>query len=222
MNLTNAPIIFIDAGHGGFDPQQQQYTTFGKRADHVGLTLHQKSMYFEGVGNRIAAHYLAAFCLESGIIPITIYHHFVDTPLSQRIKTVNDYYSTLNATQKKRACLVSLHSDAAASPKANGAAVFTTLEETKSDALATAIYEQFKVLPTIFKGFNLRSDFGDVTNDPDFESDFAIIKQTKCTAVLIERAFHTNRNDVQLLVNPAFNKAAMFAVAKAVYAFINT
>ena len=49
-------------------------------------------------------------------------------------------------------------------------------------------------------GHKLRKDYSD--GDPDWESDFFILKNTLCAAVLTENLFHDNSDDCLFLWSP--------------------
>ncbi len=77
---------------------------------------------------------------------------------------------------------------------ARGWNCFTTVGQTKVDALATYLYEAAKMhLP----GHQIRKDYTD--GDPDIEKNFYILRHTSCPAVLTENLFMDNRDDVAFL-----------------------
>ena len=94
----------------------------------------------------------------------------------------------------KPVILLSLHSDAFTKESANGWSAFTYYGETKSDKVATILYEEAKKAR-----LKLRTDFSD--GDPDKEANFYILRKTNCPAVLIENLFMTNKKDYQFLMS---------------------
>ena len=106
----------------------------------------------------------------------------------------------VNTIAKKTDCLyVSIHVNASAKSgwdKATGFAIYTSPGETKSDILATDIFDEAtKLLKPI--GKSLRKDISD--GDPDFEENFYVLRKTICPAVLTENFFQNSKEDVEWL-----------------------
>lgn len=106
----------------------------------------------------------------------------------------------VNEMAKKTDCLyVSIHVNASAAKgwdKATGFAIYTSPGETKSDILATDIFDEAtKLLKPI--GKPLRKDMSD--SDPDFEENFYVLRKTSCPAVLTENFFQNSKEDVEWL-----------------------
>ena len=106
----------------------------------------------------------------------------------------------VNEIAKKTDCLyVSIHVNASAKSgwdKATGFAIYTSPGETKSDILATDIFDAAAELlkPT---GKKFRKDMND--GDPDFEENFYVLRKTICPAVLTENFFQNTKSDVEWL-----------------------
>lgn len=82
---------------------------------------------------------------------------------------------------------------------ARGWSVYTSPGKTKSDTLATYLYNEAKsILPPDSK-YYVRSDFSD--GDPDYESNFYVLTKTRCPAVLTENLFQDNKQDVAFLTS---------------------
>lgn len=99
---------------------------------------------------------------------------------------------------KKNVCLVSIHTNAAGNGKqwmnARGWTCYTSRGLTAGDRLADCLYRAAALwLP----GHKLRKDYSD--GDPDWESDFYILKNTLCAATLTENLFHDNSDDCLFL-----------------------
>ena len=113
--------------------------------------------------------------------------------LIKRVKIVNEI-------AKKTNCLyVSIHVNASAKngwDKATGFSIYTSPGETKSDILATDIFDAAAELlkPT---GKKFRKDTSD--GDPDFEENFYVLRKTICPAVLTENFFQNSKEDVEWL-----------------------
>lgn len=112
-----------------------------------------------------------------------------------------------NLHKKYKNCIyISIHVNAAGADgkwhNATGWEVHTTKGVTKSDKLATCLYESAKVN---LKGKKLRTDYSD--NDPDKESNFYVLKHTNCPAVLTENFFQDTKEDVEFLISESgFNQ----------------
>ncbi|EKC55146.1 N-acetylmuramoyl-L-alanine amidase, partial [human gut metagenome] len=72
--------------------------------------------------------------------------------------------------------------------------------ETKADAIATVLCEEAEkeFAPD---GWKIRKDTSD--GDPDKESQFYILKHTKCPAVLSENFFFDNEKDCRFMMTDA-------------------
>ena len=106
----------------------------------------------------------------------------------------------VNTIAKKTKCLyVSIHVNASVKSgwdKATGFSIYTSPGETKSDELATYIFDEAtKLLKPI--GKSLRKDMSD--GDPDYEENFYVLRKTICPAVLTENFFQNSRSDVEWL-----------------------
>ena len=123
----------------------------------------------------------------------------------------------LNVTQSQELCLrckvvndlckaygdciyVSIHVNAAAADgkwhNATGWEIYTTPGKTKSDDLATCIFNAAKYN---LKDKKMRVDLSD--GDPDKEANLYVLKHTLCPAVLTENFFQDNKSDVDYLLS---------------------
>jgi len=171
-------IYLLDAGHGGLI--DGKYTTSGKRSP----IWEDDSVYYEGVGNRDIRKKLAQKMEDNGLNYHLVSVGGEDTKLGRRVDIINSYCNMYGAAN---CILISIHSDAFNVESAHGWSVFTTKGTTKSDAVATLIYEETKKL---FPNETFREDKRD--GDPDKESNFYIIANSRCRAVLTENFFMTN------------------------------
>ena len=176
--------IILDAGHGGMI--NDEYQTSGKRSP----IWKDGSQYFEGVGNRQIVKKIhdllkhAQTNLE--IINITRTQH--DKPLGQRTDEINAICNSKKDVNS--VLLVSIHSNGFSKESANGWEVWTTKGETESDKYATSLHDEMKL---VFPNEKFRIDTKD--GDVDKESNFWIIKHSKCPAILSENFFHTNERE---------------------------
>lgn len=115
--------------------------------------------------------------------------------LSLRCKIVNELVK-----QYKDCIYVSVHVNAAASDgkwhDATGWEVYTSVGQTKSDKLATCLYNAAK---NNMKDKKMRTDNSD--GDPDKEAHLYVLKNTNCPAVLTENFFMDNKKDVEFLTS---------------------
>ena len=118
-----------------------------------------------------------------------------DVSLRARTKRVNAWCRQLG---QRNVCLVSIHTNAVGNGKqwmnVRGWTCYTSKGQTAGDQLADCLYHAAALwLP----GHKLRKDYSD--GDPDWESDFYILKNTLCAAALTENLFHDNSDDCLFL-----------------------
>lgn len=97
---------------------------------------------------------------------------------------------------------VSVHVNAAGNGQwmnARGWSVYTSPGKTKSDTLATYLYNEAKAILPPDSKYYVRSDWSD--GDPDYEANFYVLTKTKCPAVLTENLFQDNKDDVAFLTS---------------------
>ena len=115
--------------------------------------------------------------------------------LSLRCKIVNELVE-----QYKNCIYVSIHVNAAASDgkwhNGTGWEVYTSVGKTKSDELATCLYNAARYNTENKK---MRTDYSD--GDPDKEAHLYVLKNTNCPAVLTENFFQDNKKDVDYLTS---------------------
>lgn len=138
-----------------------------------------------------------------------------DISLTERCRRVN---AICNLYGRENVIMVSVHCNAAGGDgkwkTAGGWCVYTSPGQTKSDALATSIWnaaqeslkpykERFKMLQAQGaydkRQTPIRADWAD--GDPDYEARFAVLTGTKCAAVLTESLFQDNKADVDFLLS---------------------
>lgn len=113
-----------------------------------------------------------------------------DVSLSTRVKRANSIYK-----QYPDAILISIHANAGCG---TGWEAFTSINKTKSDHYATILYNSAK---TFFPNWKIRCDFTD--GDADKESNFYILKNTRCPAILTENFFMDTRKDYDFIYSDA-------------------
>ena len=109
----------------------------------------------------------------------------------QRINLIAKRHGTANCL------LVSLHVNASANGLARGWEIHTSLKHTLSDEYATIFWEEAKKR---LKGRSkMRQDLSD--GEPDWDSNFAILRDTLCPAVLTENLFMDQLDDCRFLLS---------------------
>lgn len=115
-----------------------------------------------------------------------------------RVQRINKKYDELKSLGKT-AILLSIHVNAAGNGgwyNATGWSAYTTKGITNSDKLSECLYDAAE---EILKDKKIRKDNSD--GDRDYESDFYIIKHSKCPAVLTENFFMDSKKDVEYLLS---------------------
>lgn len=136
-----------------------------------------------------------------------------DISLSERVKRVNKICDELG---KDNVLLVSIHCNAASNgewTKARGWSAFTSKGNTKSDILAEFLYAEAE---KEFVDQKIRTDKQD--DDKDWEENFYLLKNTKCSAILTENFFMDNKEDVAYLTSEIGKQAI---INTHVYGIIN-
>lgn len=170
-------LIILDNGHGIETP--------GKRSP----ILKDGSQLFEYEFNRDIVKRITKALDKLKIDYVILVPELKDIPLEQRVKRANSHYNDCNGN----VCLISVHSNAGGG---TGFEVFTSVGQTKSDEFAQIMFEAFK---EEFPEQKMRSDKTD--GDDDKESNFYILKNTKCSAMLTESFFMDNIQDLKILTS---------------------
>lgn len=133
------------------------------------------------------------------------------------VKVCNSLCSKLGVSN---VLFVSVHVNAAGDGvqwmNAQGWSVWTTRGVTKSDKLASCMFEEAKI---IFKDRRVRSDY--VDGDPDYESDFYVIKNARCPAVLVENFFMDNKEDCAYLKTAECKNKCAEVIVKGIKRYLN-
>ena len=174
--------ILIDNGHGENTP--------GKRSPDGKL---REYLYTREIADGVIRELrLRGYDAEK------IVKETVDVPLSERTRRVNEICGKLGVSN---VILISIHCNAAGNGsdwmKARGWSAYTSKGQTKSDKIATCLYD---VAESVFDEHKIRKDMSD--GDPDWEENFYILQKTKCPAVLTENFFQDNKDDVEFLLSP--------------------
>lgn len=192
MNRT----VILDAGHGGVI--NGVYQTAGKRSPDWEL-----GVLYEGVFNRWIVNEIAKN-LEYEKIPYYILvPESEDISLQERVNRVQKIYQT-----NKNVWLLSIHANAGGG---TGIEAYTTVGKTKSDEFADVI------LKNVEKDLSeMKMRFDTTDGDLDKESNFYILKNVSCPAVLYEAGFMDNINDYKLLWDRCFHQRLADSLTKSI------
>ncbi len=175
-------LFLLDNGHG-----TRKYTK-GKRSPiFAGIPRIYEGEYVREVVKELSQRASAENLSHRIITP-----EVRDIPLMQRVERAN--YIAQDYPQDQ-VLLISVHLNAAKSSAASGWEVWTSRGQTKSDFYATIFWQKAKELLPL--GAEMRGDHSD--GDPDWESNFTILRRSKCPAILTENLFMTNREDCKYL-----------------------
>ena len=141
---------------------------------------------FEGEFNRAIVDRLMDLCKANNIDAVNLVDTQEDVPLSYRTDKANSI-----AKSSGKSCIyVSIHANGFDKESANGWSVYTSRGETKSDNIATILFEKSM---REFEGEYMRKDSTD--GDPDKEANFWVLAHTTMPAILSENFFMTNSDN---------------------------
>ena len=179
MKQTIIPIL--DNGHGKETP--------GKRSPQFGGNL---PILYEYEFNRDIVNRICDMCQKERIEYWLLVPEQHDIPLQERCERANRIYEETGG----KCFLLSIHANAGGG---TGWECYTTKGETKSDRIAETLAEQW--LLEFGNEWHFRADYSD--GDADKESQFYILRHTKCPAVLSENLFMDRYEDYQFLMTDA-------------------
>lgn len=189
-------VILIDNGHG--------VNTLGKQSPLIkgsGLKVSseftENGRFKEWKYTRVIANMVVETLKAMGYDARLLVSEDKDISLSERVKRTNAIckkYGTSNVL------LISVHANAAGDSSkwmtGKGWEAYTTVGKTKSDTLAEYLYKRAE---KNFEDRKIRMDKSD--GDMDKESNFYIIKNSYCPAVLTENFFYDNKDDLEYLTS---------------------
>lgn len=188
-NVGKNFVILIDNGHGK--------NTGGKRSPYSLYGIEPAIDFYEYDYNRLIAKKIVGELMKRNYDARLLVTEINDVPLPERAKRVNEICREVGSSN---VILISIHSNAAGNGKswmnAQGWSAYTTKGNTKSDTLAEFLYDEAE---KNFKGRKIRKDMSD--GDRDWESNFTIIYNTLCPAVLTENFFYDNVNDLMYILS---------------------
>ena len=175
--LGSKYLWIFDNGHGGVI--DGVYQTQGKRSP----VWPDGEVLYEGEFNRAIVDRLMVLCEANSIDAVNLVATRKDVSLSERVETANK----LAKSSDKPCIYVSIHANGFSNESANGWEVFTSPGETKSDEIATILYEK---ADEEFPERAMRPST--VDGDPDKEANFYVLVNTTMPAILSENFFMTN------------------------------
>jgi len=190
MNLDF--IVFLDAGHGGLDARGRYVTSPSKEFKHAQGSFHKDTWFYEGVWNRTLTNRVAAKLQRLSIANLIVSHEYLDNSLQYRVDMANWYHNRVG-----RSLYISNHSNSSLAHNARGFELFTSPGQTKSDEVATMHFNNVRNL--LADRIVYRQDMSD--GDPDKESNFMVLRETKMPAILIEHLFFDHPEDARLLMD---------------------
>ena len=186
--MSREKLFLLNPGHGGLI--HGVYQTAPKK-----MYRHPDDVAYEGVINRKIAKLVVDGMREKQMMVSNICPSELDIPLDMRADTVNLYcreYGTSNCL------LIELHCNAG---KGTGFEIWTSVGETKSDFYADEFVHHYE---DAFPKHRIRKDTSD--GDVDKESQFYMLKNSKCPAILPEWLFFDNYDDWKIQRDPIMQK----------------
>jgi len=193
--------VLVDNGHGVNTP--------GKRSPD--------GRFREYAYNRIIAGAIVQHLKYRGYDAELLVPEDYDVSLRARVDRVNSCCRRLG---KKNVILISVHVNAAGKGdkwyEATGWCCYTSRGQTESDKLANFLYSAAELhLP----GHRIRKDYSD--GDPDWESDFAVLKKTACPACLSENGFMDCEQSLQFLESDEGKRAIVALHVTGIVNYLN-
>lgn len=209
--MTTKLCVYLDAGHGGLDPNGAYTTAPSKMFFHSEGTFHNGGYFYEGVFNRQLTNRVAEKLDNLGIPNLIISHKYLDLSLQYRAETANWYHKNY-----KKGIFVSNHANASRNHSARGFEVYTTPGKTKSDRFADILYKEIDGL--LGNKIRMRSDKSD--GDYDKEANFYVLRKTAMPAILVEHLFFDNFDDAKLLMDEFVIEMFAEAQVRAIIKFL--
>ena len=178
--------VLLDNGHGSNTP--------GKRSPDGKLLEYKYA--------REITKYISESLNKLNIPNSLLVPECTDISLQTRVSRANNIYKQ-NKAKGITTILISIHCNALGNGtqwmNAKGWSIWTSKGQTAGDKLADKIWEAAKEVLTPLNQTVRKEDYND--GDPDYESDFYILKKTACPAVLTENMFQDNKDDVEFLLS---------------------
>ncbi len=150
--------------------------------------------------NNAVAYLIQQYLNEDGLTVYFSHNELKDIPLVERTKYAN---------QMKVDAFISIHANAYGTDwnQANGIETYAYLTASKESLALASLIQQ-----SMISACNR-------TNRGVKKADFAVLRETKMPAVLVECGFMTNRAEATLLLNKAYRQQCAKAIAFAITAW---
>lgn len=194
-------IILLDAGHG--------INTPGKCSPDKSLYEYKYCReIMNGIYEKMTKLGYKVYMITDTDLDMTLYRRCV------KVNNICSKYGSANCL------LVSIHCNAAGNGNdwmsGTGFEVWTSKGKTKSDELAECFYRNAEIILNEFKS---RKDISD--GDSDKESNFYILKNTRCPAVLTENLFMDNKKDLEYLLSDKGKESIIHLHIQSILDYIN-
>ena len=194
--------ILIDNGHG--------LTTPGKRSPD--------GLFREAFYNReIAKKLVTTLQLRSYDAQLLVPEP-EDIPLKERVRRANEHWQIHG---KSNVILISIHVNATGNDSkwhnATGWSCYTSKGQTQSDKLADCL---FQAATKNFPGKRIRTDYSD--NDPDWEENFYILRNSHCAAVLTENFFMDSHSDLDFIQSQSGKQSIIDTHIEGIIEYLNS
>ncbi len=193
--------VILDNGHGA--------ETKGKRSPKGLLTSPRKVALYEYEFNRDIVCRLMKMLKKEGIKYFELVPEKNDVSLFERCERANNLQKLY-----KDCFLVSIHANAGGG---TGWEIFTSIGETESDNIAEYFFSE---AAKEFPEFRMRKDVSDGDNDK--ESQFYILRNTICPAVLTENFFMDHQKDLAFIMSDEGRERIAKMHFKAIVNYINS
>lgn len=177
----------------------------GHGGKDVGAQSISKPRYQEKSLNLVTALFLKSYLDQLGYHTEMTRHDDTFMSLERRALFAND---------KKPDLFVSIHYNSAPSSEAQGIEVFYFQEKDNKERVAASKQLAKTVLKCVLN--QTKANSRGVK-----QGNFAVIRQTKMPAILVEGGFLTNEAELQKIKDPAYLKRIAWGVAKGVDEYLN-
>lgn len=194
--VTDAPVVVIDAGHGGDDP--------GKVGVNHAL---EKDI------NLSIAKKVQSLLLQNGVVAVLTREGDADLAQSgAKSRKAEDMKARVAFLKEKQPLLgVSIHQNSYPSEECRGAQVFFYRSSEEGKRLAEILQRQ---LVTELADGNKRQ--------AKANSDYYLLKNSPCTFAIAECGFLSNSQEAKLLVTEEYQEKVAFAIHLGILEYINT
>ena len=198
-------LYIFDSGHGGQYPKghdrEGEYVTPGKRM------VKDDVVFYEGVNNRDNVKRIIEGMEKAQLEAIDIVNDWRDVPLNERVRRANEL------SRGRKCVYISIHSDANSNGK----------EWNQASGIGTYLYEKgSKASNDLAKYMNqeLVCNFHGIAKDRKIKKcAFYVVRNTSMPACLLELGFHTNKDEVKLMVGENWKARVVKSVVDACQIF---